>query len=120
MKEIINKTQVIASAAIIISIVMKKKRKRRIKRRTCWSRAWLQRRHTLGAYNQLLQELRQEDPWSFRNFLRMSEDSFQELLDLVIPLIRRKDTNMREAISPGERLALTLRFLATGISIFLV
>ena len=115
-----NKTEVITSAAIIISIVMKKRRKRRIKGRSCWSRAWLQQRHTLGAYNQLLQELRLEDPWSFRNFLRMSENSFQELLDLVTPLITRKDTNMREAISPGERLALTLHFLATGIIIFLV
>lgn len=31
-------------------------------------------------------------------------------------LIARRDTNMREAIPPGERLALTLRFLATGES----
>uniref|UniRef100_A0A1X7U532 Transposase Helix-turn-helix domain-containing protein n=1 Tax=Amphimedon queenslandica TaxID=400682 RepID=A0A1X7U532_AMPQE len=34
----------------------------------------------------------------------------------VSPLIKRQDTVMRQAISPGERLAVTLRFLATGES----
>ena len=34
---------------------------------------------------------------------------------MVAPLITQQDTNMRQAISAGERLALTLRFLATGM-----
>ena len=36
-------------------------------------------------------------------------------LHKVAPLITRCDTVMRQAIPPGERLALTLRFIATGI-----
>lgn len=35
---------------------------------------------------------------------------------MVSPLIKKEDTIMRNAISPGERLAVTLRFLATGDS----
>ena len=35
------------------------------------------------------------------------------LLEKVRPLIERQDTQLREAISAAERLAVTLRFLAT-------
>lgn len=44
----------------------------------------------------------------------MSPERFQHLLSLVGPRIRKQDTMMREAISPEERLTLTLRFLASG------
>ena len=40
--------------------------------------------------------------------------SFNELLELVTPLIKRRDTLIRNSISPAERLTLTLSFLATG------
>ena len=36
------------------------------------------------------------------------------LLTLVTPIIKKKDTIMRTAIAPHERLSATLRFLATG------
>ncbi|XP_055527739.1 uncharacterized protein LOC129720301 [Wyeomyia smithii] len=51
-----------------------------------------------------------------QNFLRMNIDGFHTLLELVSPLIKKQDSNMREALSVGERLALTLRILATGDS----
>ena len=38
----------------------------------------------------------------------------KKLLKLTAPSITLQDTNIREAISQGERLALTLRFSATG------
>ena len=41
-------------------------------------------------------------------------ESFGLLESFVAPFISRKDTNMRRCISAGERLAVTLRFLATG------
>jgi hypothetical protein len=47
-------------------------------------------------------------------YFRMSPNRFQHLLGLVTPLISKKDTSMRKAIPAEERLALTLRFLATG------
>ena len=44
----------------------------------------------------------------------MSPERFQHLLDLVRPHIEKEDTKFRKAISEAERLAITLRLLATG------
>ena len=46
----------------------------------------------------------------------MPNEFFSELLDLVTPLVMKKDTNMREATPPYQRLSATLRFLVTGES----
>ena len=39
-----------------------------------------------------------------------------ELLSIISPYIEKKDTVMRKAISPYERLLATIRFIATGCS----
>ncbi|XP_069585020.1 uncharacterized protein [Ranitomeya imitator] len=87
------------------------KRKRRM-----WTREWLQKRSDLS-HMQLVRELQDNNPHDFRNYLRMSEESFKHLLERITPLIQRKDTVMRAAIPADERLAVTLRFLATGRSL---
>lgn len=46
----------------------------------------------------------------------MSPDRFEHLLSLVGPFIKKEDTNYRKAIEPAQRLALTLRYLASGDS----
>ncbi|XP_034093001.1 protein ANTAGONIST OF LIKE HETEROCHROMATIN PROTEIN 1-like [Gymnodraco acuticeps] len=46
----------------------------------------------------------------------MSKGHFDELLGKVGPLITKTDTNMRLSIGPAERLAICLRYLATGDS----
>ena len=46
----------------------------------------------------------------------MSPERSQHLLDLVRPHIQKEDTKFQKAISAAERLAITLRFLATGDS----
>ena len=79
-----------------------------------WVRPWIARRNQYGAYHALVQELSSEDPSGLKNFLRMDMATFNELLEMVTPIIKRRDTLMRDSISPAERLALTLRFLATG------
>ncbi len=53
----------------------------------------------------------------YHNFMRMSCSDFKHLLQLIGPKITKRDTNMRPAISAQDRLALTLRFLATVILI---
>ena len=84
------------------------------KKRKCWVRPWIGRRNALGTYNTLLQELHIEDPQQLRSFLRMTAKDLEEILRLTGPIISKRDTNMRQAISAKERLAVTLRFLATG------
>ena len=83
-------------------------------RRRYWVRPWINRRDTYGAYNALLKELSNEDQKGYKNFLRMDLNSFNELLHLVEPHIKKQDSLMRKPISPAERLELTLRFLVTG------
>lgn len=59
-------------------------------------------------------DLRNEDPASFFNFLRMPPAMFDELLARLVPLITKQDTHYRNAIEPGLKLAMTIRHLATG------
>lgn len=80
--------------------------------RSVWAKNWLLRRNQDGFYAKLLVQLRAEEPEVYRNFLRMDSEQFDELLALVIPYIQKINTNMRESISAGERLA--WRYLATG------
>ena len=88
---------------IIVAIILMRRRNKRRKRRL-WVREWIRNRPQLGAYHQLVQELRLSDPQSFHNFLRMDLSTFELLLSKVGPLITRKDTVMRKAIVPAERL----------------
>ena len=44
----------------------------------------------------------------------MSNDSFMNILHLVEPLISGERTHLREPVSAGEKLTVTLRFIATG------
>jgi len=44
----------------------------------------------------------------------MSAEDLEELCSWSARMAQKMDTNMRQAISVGERLMLTLRFLATG------
>lgn len=106
---------VAASAAVAaMAIAMAALKKKRRRRRQCWTRQWILRRPSKGAYAMLNEELRLEDPASYKNYLRMDEDAFSHLVDRVTPYVHKSDTNMRQAITPAERLAVTLRFLATG------
>lgn len=57
------------------------------------------------------------NPDDWRNYMRMDESTYLQLLNLVTPLITCKDTTTRKSISPHERLSATLRYLATGRSL---
>ena len=94
--------------------VEKRKLDSRKKKRSCWVRPWLLRRYELGYYDNLMVELANEDIEGYISFQRLNPELFAELLAKVTPYIQKKDTVMRPAISAGARLAVTLRYLATG------
>lgn len=78
----------------------------------------MSRREQRGPFNTIFQELALglEDSSGFAEYTRMPHHKFIELLSIICPSIQKKDTPMRMSIPPGERLALTLRYLATGES----
>lgn len=86
------------------------------KQRSVWVKDWIQKREQEGFCVKLMRELRSEEPGLYRNFVRMTHDQFDYLLMLVKPLIEKQDTHLRKSISASDRLALTLRYLATGDS----
>ncbi len=88
--------------------------RRRRQRRTVWVRPWLERRVELGQYACLMEELQVEDVRSFKNFLRMDPAMFQELVDRLIPRLTKEDTSYRKSLTPGLKLSITLRYLASG------
>nr|CAI5838149.1 unnamed protein product [Callosobruchus analis] len=64
----------------------------------------------------LLNDLAIQDTGQFKNFCRLSSTDFEFIISLIGPKIKKKNTNFRECIPVNERLAVTLRFLATGDS----
>lgn len=103
----------IADAQAVVGI---RRARRVINRRRWWVRPWILERPLVGQYERLMRELTMEDRASFRNFVRVDPEMFQELLQRIGPRIERRDTNYRKALQPGLKLAITLRFLATGDS----
>lgn len=63
--------------------------------RRWWVRPWIKRRQELGASSRLLQELKEEDPQTYRNVLRITASQLQELFILIEPLIKKQDTVFR-------------------------
>ncbi|CAH2093727.1 unnamed protein product [Euphydryas editha] len=63
-----------------------------------WERQWISRRSMLGGSSLLLKELAIEDLKEYRDSMRMTEESFNWLLNKVRPAIEKNDTHMRSAI----------------------
>lgn len=89
---------------------------RRYRRRTIWVQDWLKERPLHGAWANLIPTLAGTSKPTYRNTFRMDEEMFNEILERVRPHIEKKVTFCRKPIQPGLRLAITLRFLATGDS----
>ena len=77
---------------------------------------WLAARDDKDAYNNIIQELRLDDVESYRRYLRMNTETFEELLLNISPKLEKQRTMMRKPLSVAEKLACTLRYLAIGES----
>jgi len=102
-----------AASFVLMKALIKKKSKTRRKRRWWMTSLYSNRELYSGM---LLSDLQKDGGDHFKNCCRMSYETFNQLLTLVEPKIRKEDTHFRKAIPSNERLALTLRYLATGDS----
>lgn len=117
------KEALLTAAACVIIFEDENEKKRR--KRRFWIRPTLRSRNIYSGSN-LLHDLERDDSGalnrglafrgSFQNFCRISNADFEYLLSLIGPKIHRMDTRLRDAVPIMERLAVTLRFLATGDS----
>ena len=107
-----------ARRRLLLLLLLRRRRQRRARRqqKRMWVRQIFQTRSTRGEYHPLIAEMRLGDHESFYKYFHMTPQRFTHLLSMVGPCITRQDTNFRQAISPGERLAITMRYLVTGDS----
>ena len=78
------------------------------------NREWIKRRDQLGAYSTIIRELIVEDRMSFKQMFRMSVEDFETVLQHINDLISPKEIQGGQRPIPSdERLALTLKYLAT-------
>ena len=103
---------------ILLLALLHRRRKRRRNKRKTWVRPIFTQRLRQGEFSNLLQELRLSDPEYHFRYLRMSKETFDDLLALVGPLLSRRHyfSSRRPEITAAERLTATLRYLAIGNS----
>ncbi|XP_044160431.1 protein ALP1-like [Bufo gargarizans] len=99
-------------ALILVSRWRRRLRDRQRRKRRYWVHPITSARIRRGVFETLFPELRNY-PDKFFNYLRMTVESFDDLLQRVSPHIQRQDTTFRRCVSPAERLLLTIRFLAS-------
>nr|CAI5842559.1 unnamed protein product [Callosobruchus analis] len=108
--------KIACAAFIVISAGLSKKPKRKFPRkRRYWMTHLFESRSRYNG-SDLLNDLAIQDTGQFKNFCRLSSTDFEFIISLIGPKIKKKNTNFRECIPVNERLAVTLRFLATGDS----
>lgn len=88
-------------------------RKRKLQK--IWCKNWLKNRNRFSQMS-LLAELAANEPNDYKNYLKMTENCFEDILRRISPAIEKQNTSMKEAISCKERLAATLQFLVSGRS----
>lgn len=101
-----------SAAAVACATIVKRNRQKKISKK--WFKTWLLQRSKYSHVDLLEKFCVEKEDW--HNYLRMDEETYFELLQLVTPLIEKRSTNMRDSISCHERSTATLRFLATGRS----
>ena len=82
--------------------------------RSMYCRHWLLQRPLKGQFQLLMDELQLKDVKAFINYTRMSPTMFFAILGRLRPRIKKKETNFKKPISSGFRLAIALRYYATG------
>ena len=108
----------LAAIAVLLKLQNEKNKKHKNPPalRKWWVRPWLARRVQFGHYEQLMQKLADDDPLAFKNFQKINEELFMELLVRVGYHIEKQQKFVRGPLDADLKLAITLRYLATGNS----
>ena len=97
---------------LIAAFLLKKKQsKRRV-----WVRRLWKGRDRQGHYSNLIMEMILQDHTMHFSYFRMLPSIFDDLLHLVGPSLTKQRSRFREPLPPALRLAVALRYLATGES----
>lgn len=95
--------------ALVVALIYWRRKKKYSK--SVWVKHYLARSKHLGEYHRLVQEVRlHQNGEDFREYFRVSQEEFDEILQAVGPKITREDTPFWESISTAERLAICLRY----------
>ena len=98
---------------LLVAAVPAMEEDRRRKERKRWVKPWIEWRVLFGHYDNLMQELLRDSRGDFKNFLHMKPEMIHEMVDKLSPQLNKCDLH-RPPLNPGLKLAMTLRFLATG------
>lgn len=82
-------------------------RRYRRRRRRFWIHPYLERNINCRLFV-AASELQLDDA-KFHTFYRMSKETYRLLVNRIRPAIVKSNTNMRECVSPEERIMITLR-----------
>ena len=85
-------------------------------RHNMWVRPWLLQREEWGPCHNIMADLYAIDIPGFTNYMRMTPEFFEMIKTRLEPRLARQATKYIAPITVGEKLALTIRFLATGES----
>lgn len=113
-QQLIRLQQINQQAAFMAVVLYRRIRQRR--RRRYWIRPWIARRPQFGDFENLMAELERESQGDFVAYLRMEPAMFHELVQRLTPRLTKQDSNWRKSLNPGLKIAVTLRYLATGNS----
>ncbi|KAL2080736.1 hypothetical protein ACEWY4_024529 [Coilia grayii] len=100
---------------VCAGLLLLRHRRRHRHRRRMWVHDILRGREQHGEFHRLVRELRLDEE-RFQRYFRLDREQFDSLLSKIGPLLSMQSTNCRRPIPPAERLAICLRFLATGDS----
>lgn len=90
----------------IVVMYLYLRQRRRRKRRTTWIHPYIEKNINCRMFV-AAKELQETDR-KFLDCYRMSKTTYLELVEIMTPQLQKQNTNMRECVSPQERLLITL------------
>ena len=105
-----------ALAAIIIATFTEDNERKKRRNRNTWVKSWFQKRNSHEFHSQIVRKLRLEKKEIYENYLRIAPGNFEELLEYIKKDILKGGTHLRKPILHEIKVALTIRFLASGNS----